>query len=123
MAVRRSVFLEAGGLDETNLPVAFNDVDFCLRLRERGFRIVWTPFAELYHHESATRGSDELPATAARFAREAAYMRQRWGALLDDDPFYNPNFSLAASYRLGPPRRGMPWDDFRAVPPNPLPQG
>jgi GT2 family glycosyltransferase len=109
MAVRRGVFLDAGGLDAANLAVAFNDVDFCLRLRERGLRIVWTPFAELFHHESATRGSDEVPATAARFAREAEYMRRRWGPLLDDDPFYNPNFSLAASYRLGEPRRTAPW--------------
>jgi GT2 family glycosyltransferase len=84
--MRRSVFDEVGGLDEENLRVAFNDVDLCLRIRERGYSIIYTPYAELYHHESVSRGYKGDPA-------EALYMRERWGDELDGDPFYNPNFS------------------------------
>ncbi|HEY2618378.1 MAG TPA: glycosyltransferase family 2 protein [Acetobacteraceae bacterium] len=110
LAVRRSVYLSVGGLDEANLPVAFNDVDLCLRLRERGFRIVWTPFAELYHLESATRGPDTTDEALPRFQREVAFMRRRWSTVLDADPFYSPNFSLAqGNYALAAPRRTKPW--------------
>jgi O-antigen biosynthesis protein len=94
LLVRKSVYLEVGGLNEEDLSVAFNDVDFCLKLREAGYRNVWTPFAELYHHESATRGVEDTPEKKARFSREVIYMRKRWGALLDEDPFYNPNLTL-----------------------------
>lgn len=92
MALRREVYAEVGGLDEANLPVAFNDVDLCLRIRDHGLRIVWTPFAELYHLESRSRGTDTTPEQIARAAREADYMRARWGQVLDQDPFYNANF-------------------------------
>jgi O-antigen biosynthesis protein len=111
LAVRRSVYLSVGGLDEANLPVAFNDVDLCLRLRERGFRVVWTPFAELYHLESATRGPDTTDEAFPRFQREVAFMRRRWSTVLDADPFYSPNFSLAqGNYALAAPRRTKPWE-------------
>jgi len=93
LALRRPVFDRVGGLDAVNLPVALNDVDLCLRIRELGLRIVWTPFAELLHLESASRGSDQTPGTAERFRRECRYMRDRWGPVLDADPFYNPGFS------------------------------
>lgn len=76
-----------------NLPIAFNDVDFCLRLREAGWRIVWTPFAELTHYESVTRGAD-TGARAEGFAREVHYMVERWGDVLRRDPSYNPNLTL-----------------------------
>ncbi|MBW8268568.1 glycosyltransferase family 2 protein [Caldovatus aquaticus] len=111
LAVRRGVFLEAGGLDEENLPVAFNDVDLCLRIRERGYRNLWTPFAVLRHWESASRGLDLEGENARRFRREADYMRRRWGPALDNDPFWNPNLSLADSMRTlaWPPRRTKPW--------------
>ncbi len=111
MALRRQVFLDVGGFDEANLPVAFNDVDLCLRIRERGYQIVWTPYAELYHRESASRGSDEDSARAARFKEEIAYMQRAWAAQLAADPFYNPNFLLArADFNLAfPPRRKKPW--------------
>ncbi|WHZ19784.1 MAG: Glycosyl transferase, group 2 family [Rhodanobacteraceae bacterium] len=105
LLVRREVFEAVGGLDE-RFPVEFNDVDFCLRLLERGYRNVWTPFAELYHHESATRVIDGAPARQARF-NEAALMLERWAAVLRDDPAYNPNLSLQ-SLDAGlafPPRR------------------
>ena len=84
--IRKSVFEEVEGLDEENLRVAFNDVDLCLRIRERGYSILYTPYAELYHHESVSRGYKGDPA-------EALYMRERWGEVLDADPFYNPHFS------------------------------
>jgi GT2 family glycosyltransferase len=111
LAVRRAVFEEVGGFDEENLPVAFNDVDLCLRIRECGYRNIWTPDAELYHLESASRGIDASGEKAERFMREVAYMRTRWGELLDDDPYYNPNLSLAdAHHSLAiPPRRERPW--------------
>jgi GT2 family glycosyltransferase len=88
------VYAEIGGFDERNLAVAFNDVDLCLRIGERGYRIVWTPHAELYHHESASRGPDTDPDKRGRFVAEVAYMQRRWGAVLQHDPCYNPNFWL-----------------------------
>ena len=83
-----------GGLDETNLKGACNDVDFCLHVREAGYRNVWTPYAELYHHESATRGANDTPEKRARFAKEVQYMKQCWGDLLLNDPAYSPNLTL-----------------------------
>jgi O-antigen biosynthesis protein len=109
LLVRRDAFLEVDGLDEVSLPVAFNDVDLCLKLVERGYRNVWTPYAELYHHESSSRGSDLVGEKAARFKREVAVMRQRWGHVLDRDPCGNPNLSLHASdvALAFPPRTGF----------------
>ena len=91
--VRRAVFQEVGGLDE-QIAVAFNDIDFCLRLRAAGYRNIWTPFAELIHHESASRGYEDNPEKIARFQREIRFMQDRWGDVLACDPHYNPNFSL-----------------------------
>lgn len=93
LAIRREVFDEVGGMDE-GLAIAFNDIDLCLRIHERGYRNVWTPFAELYHHESASRGHENTPEKRARFRAETDIMRQRWGDLLLNDPAYNPNLSL-----------------------------
>ncbi len=90
------------------MPVAFNDVDLCLKLAGRGWRTIWTPQARLMHLESASRGSDRAAEAAARLSREAHVMRERWGDLLSRDPCYNPNltladesFSLAANSRAG----------------------
>jgi len=94
MVIRKEIYEKVGGLDELNLPVALNDVDFCLRVREAGYRNVWTPFAELYHHESATRGYENTAAKQARFAGERRYMKERWGDLLLHDPAYSPNLTL-----------------------------
>jgi glycosyltransferase involved in cell wall biosynthesis len=115
MVLRRSVYLEVGGLDEDNFPVAFNDVDLCLRLGARGYAIVWTPHAELYHCESATRGADMGAERATRLAREAECLWRRWGAVLRCDPYYNPNCSLVAGcFEPGfPPRRPKPWLLFK----------
>lgn len=89
MMLRRAVFEEVGGFDEKNLPTVYNDVDLCLRMRERGYTMVYTPYAELYHHESAKRDPRLDQAVYA-------YMRKRWGETLDNDPYYNPNFSRGA---------------------------
>lgn len=94
LVMRKSIYQEAGGLNEGDLAVAYNDVDLCLRVREAGYRNVWTPFAELYHHESATRGKDDDPARRQRFDREVDYMKRRWGRLLTSDPCYSPNLTL-----------------------------
>ncbi|MFL9952501.1 glycosyltransferase family 2 protein [Paraburkholderia nemoris] len=94
LIVRKAIYEQVGGLNDIELAVAFNDVDFCLRVREAGYRNVWTPYAELYHHESATRGSEDSPEKKARFAREVAYMHERWGDSLEQDPAYSPNLAL-----------------------------
>jgi O-antigen biosynthesis protein len=94
MLVRKSVFEEAGRFDQVNLGISFNDVDFCLELRKRGLQIVWTPYANLIHRESSSRGHPSTPAQQQQFFCEATYMQQKWGAELLCDPFYSPNFSL-----------------------------
>jgi GT2 family glycosyltransferase len=113
LVVRKSAFDEIGGLNETDLAVAFNDVDFCLRLKKKGYRNVWTPHAELYHHESATRGAaEQTQENAERFQREIDYMRTNWGHEIDHDAFYNENFStnITECFQLAfPPRRKKPW--------------
>lgn len=116
LVVRRVIYEEVGGLDET-LAVAFNDVDFCLRLRERGYTNIWTPFAELTHHESATRGQEDTPEKWARFRREVDLMKRRWGARLESDPAYNPNLTLSAEpFALAfPPREWRPMSGVVAV--------
>jgi GT2 family glycosyltransferase/SAM-dependent methyltransferase len=113
MVLRRGVFEEVNGLDEVNLPIAYNDIDLCLKIRERGYRILWTPYAELYHLESATRGSDQTPENLPRFYQERDYMQRKWGHLFKSDPYYNPNltleaedFSLARVSRAAKPWRG-----------------
>jgi GT2 family glycosyltransferase len=100
LAVRRELYQAVGGLDEVSLAVAFNDVDFCLRLQERGYRNLWTPFAELYHLESISRGDDLSGEKLIRFQKEKAIMRQRWGRVLDSDPYWNPNLSLNSFGRI-----------------------
>ena len=92
--VRKSVYMEVGGLDADNLAVAYNDVDFCLRVRESGYRNIFTPYAELAHFESKSRGAEDTPEKQERLRKEYAYMRDRWGELLDRDPAYNPNLTL-----------------------------
>ena len=92
--IRRSVWDEINGLDE-NFEVAFNDVDMCMRIRKAGYLIVWTPFAELYHYESKSRGMDDSPEKRKRFVGEVTRFQTRWAKeLADGDPYYNPNFSL-----------------------------
>ena len=95
--VRKSVFEQLGGLNE-EFALSFNDVDFCLRLRASGRRVVWTPFAELYHHESLSRGYDVSEAQSRRLEREIGLLRRQWPeARNGEDPFYNANLSLLAN--------------------------
>lgn len=94
MLVKAEVFAKAGGFDET-LCVAFNDVDFCMKVRSLGYLVVFTPHAELYHYESKSRGSDDTPEKMQRFAGEVEYFRSKWAEELKaGDPYYNPNLSL-----------------------------
>jgi GT2 family glycosyltransferase len=94
LLVKREVFEQAGRFDEEALAVAFNDVDLCLRIRKLGYKIIFTPCAELIHHESATRGNDLAPGHRDRFARECEVMRRRWPGVINNDPSYNPNLDL-----------------------------
>ncbi|HEX2851868.1 MAG TPA: glycosyltransferase [Opitutaceae bacterium] len=108
LVIRKSIYTQVGGLDEKTLAVAFNDIDFCLKVRDAGFRNLWTPFAEFYHHESATRGADDTPEKEERFRREVETMMMRWGPALYRDPAYNPNLTLEVNdFTLASPPRSF----------------
>ncbi|MBU0545386.1 MAG: glycosyltransferase family 2 protein [Proteobacteria bacterium] len=111
LLIRASTYRDVGGFDEDNLPISFNDVDFCLRVRERGFRNLWTPFAEFYHNESASRGSDDNKEKKERFQRETLHMLARWSHELNNDPAYNPNliFYYGWPYLAPEPQVKKPW--------------
>lgn len=114
LLVRREIFEKVGGLD-TALQVAFNDIDFCLRIRQCGYVNIWTPFAELYHHESASRGIEDTPEKHERFESEIDFMMKRWSRQLRADPYYNPNLSLSDEpFALAFPPRD--WVTFTAKP-------
>jgi GT2 family glycosyltransferase/SAM-dependent methyltransferase len=91
MLTKRSIFNEVGGLDE-DFAVAFNDVDYCFKLRQKGYLIVYTPYAKLYHHESQTRGQEDVK--QLRFLRERDELREKWIHVMDMDPYLNPNLTL-----------------------------
>ncbi|KPZ12162.1 Glycosyl transferase, group 2 family protein [Pseudomonas syringae pv. viburni] len=93
LIIKKSTFEQVGGLEEEHLKIAFNDVDFCLKVREAGYVNVWTPFAELYHHESATRGLEDTPQKQARFTKEIEYIKSRWPDI-QADYAYSPNLTL-----------------------------
>ncbi len=95
LLIRKEIYDEVAGLDEENLHVAFNDVDFCLKVREAGYRNLWTPYAELYHYESISRGAEDSPEKIARFAKEVNFMKSKWGKHLERDPFYSPHLTKA----------------------------
>jgi len=116
MVMRREVWDAVGGLDPA-WRVAFNDVDFCLRVRQKGYRIVWTPHAALYHLESVSRGDDDTAHKQARLQEEINLLRERWGETLRADPFFNPNLSLADEHYAFafPPRQRFPWQHYPAV--------
>ena len=94
LVVRREVFQTVGGFDEA-LPSDFNDVDFCLRVGQRGLKTVYTPFANLVHHEGATRGGWDDPAHRRRFTEARRLFADRWGPQLAHDPWFNPNLSIS----------------------------
>lgn len=93
LLTHKDLYLAVGSLDETHLPIAFNDVDYCLRVREAGWRVIWTPYAELYHYESISRGKDVTSQQLARAKQELRYMKKRWAKQIKHDPAYNPNLS------------------------------
>ena len=94
LMIRKEVWNKIGGLDES-FEVAFNDVDMCMRIRKEGYLIAWTPWAELYHYESKSRGLDEAPEKRRRFVSEVERFQKRWeNELKAGDPYYNPNFDL-----------------------------
>jgi len=98
LATRKDLFLELGGFEETSLKVAFNDVDYCLKVRDAGLSVIYTPFATLYHFESKSRGLDDAFDKRLRSRSELDFMRTRWPHALEHDPFYNARFT-----RLGRP--------------------
>ena len=111
LLTRKRLFQDLGGLDGMRFPVNFNDVDFCLRLRARGYRIIMTPHAKLTHHESASRGQDLAPDAASRHKRELYNLRLHWGEALGNEPFYSPLLGLdGAPYSslAWPPRSQAP---------------
>ena len=101
--------------NERDLPISFNDVDFCIRVRQAGYKIIWTPHAKLFHYESLSRGKPETKSEKA----SQAYLRSRWAPVLDNDPAYNPNLSLKKEFKpvgIGEPTRvRKPWLEFAAA--------
>ncbi|MDH3469509.1 MAG: glycosyl transferase family 2, partial [Gammaproteobacteria bacterium] len=92
LMVKRELYMELGGFDETFV-VAYNDVDFCLRARKRGYLNVYTPYVEAYHHESISRGYEDTPQKQARFEAEKHQLRTRYTDVIErGDPYYNVNF-------------------------------
>ena len=97
LLIRKEVYDEVGGMDE-HLAVSYNDVDLCLKLRKKGYLIVYDAFAHLYHFESRSRGYEDSPEKKARLAREAEYMKNKWKDMMGSDPYYNKNLSLKNGY-------------------------
>ncbi len=94
LMMRKEVFSEVKGFDE-NYPIAYNDIDLCLKVRDKGYLVVWTPYAELYHYEFQTRGLDDNLEKQERVKKEIELFKRKWGKYLEKgDPYYNPNFTL-----------------------------
>ena len=107
LATRRDVWIALGGLDDTELKIAYNDVDYCLKVWKAGMAVIYEPAVELYHHESASRGSDKTQEKINRLLEEQRVMKDRWGIWTYEDPFFSPNhdygradFSLSADPRV-----------------------
>ncbi|MBI6840533.1 glycosyltransferase [Pseudomonas syringae] len=96
LIVRKSIFQEVEGLNAKDLKIAFNDVDLCLKIMQAGYQNIWTPNADLYHHESATRGVEDTPEKIKRFISEVEYMQNKWKQIIANDPYYNPNLTFVA---------------------------
>ncbi|MCH7500037.1 MAG: glycosyltransferase family 2 protein [Nitrospinae bacterium] len=111
LVVRRELYENVGGLEE-QLEVAFNDVDFCLRIQEKGYRNLWTPYAQLIHHETLTRGYDDTPEKQKVLYKETKFMLKYWGDGLKKDPYYNPNLSLhSEDFKIAAyPNIKQPWE-------------
>jgi GT2 family glycosyltransferase len=98
MLVKKEAFERVGGFDQESFAVAYNDIDLCLRLRQAGYLITYTPYAELLHHESVSRGYEDSPEKLARFEREYEEMCRRWNRVLIQDPYYNDNCDMSRAY-------------------------
>lgn len=90
----KKAYDQVEGLNETNLAVAYNDIDYCLKIHSAGHKIIYDPHAEFIHHESASRGHEDTPEKKSRLRSEGLYMREKWGVILKQDPAYNPNLTL-----------------------------
>jgi len=114
MVMRREVFLQVGGFDDQNFAIAFNDLDIGLRLRQARYSIVWTPHAQLFHHESASLGLPSDEGRRGRFLAESNNFKRIWAGTIAHDPFYNPNLTnIGAPFALAiPPRVVKPWTVF-----------
>jgi glycosyltransferase involved in cell wall biosynthesis len=114
MAIRSSTFHSLGGFDAVNLGIAYNDADLCLRAWEKGYRTVYTPYALLYHHESASRGLENSTEKKLRWRKEADYLLNKWMPVIQNDPFYNPALTLVKeNFELAnPPRYECPWRSY-----------
>jgi O-antigen biosynthesis protein len=116
LLVRRTVWKEVSGLDEVNLPVAFSDTELCVKATQAGWRVVWTPSAQFVHHESVTRGIDDVAVgpRAIQFQREIQHFSKKWQSVLRSDPYYNPNLSLESSdFKYAWPPRTVDEDAVR----------
>src|SRR5882724_2064966 len=111
LAIKQVIFAEVGGLNEDELRVAYSDIDLCMRVRQRGYRVVWTPFAELFHLESVSRGQEDTPEKQARAYAERGYISRKWRPVMKADPNHNPNtiFTWEHGLKLARPRKPMPW--------------
>jgi len=110
LVVKKSTYELVGGLNEHDLTVAFNDIDFCLRLKKLGLRNIWTPYAEFFHYESATRGRDDSPEKIERFKKEISFMQNTYSEIIANDPAYSPKLSLSydEDFALAwPPRKSL----------------
>jgi GT2 family glycosyltransferase len=94
LMTKKALFQSLGGFDAVNLKIALNDVDYCLKVRDHGLRVIYTPYAQLYHFESKSRGYEDTPEKLERLNREGKYLIKKWRNLIGDDPFYNPNLTL-----------------------------
>ena len=109
MAIKKSTWDELNGLDEKNLPVAYNDIDLCLKAREKDLKVLFTPFSKVCHHESISRGVDDAPERNARLRKEINFMKEKWGSFLESDPAYNPNLELnEGDFKLSQTPRTLP---------------
>lgn len=118
LMTKADLFKSLQGFNEQDLAIAFNDIDYCLRLREENLLVIYTPYAELYHYESLSRGSDLDPQNIERFKREIKYMRDKWLRTIESDPYYNPNLSLDLSlgtFTLAPPKHFSAMDKTTGI--------
>ncbi|MEI7824503.1 MAG: glycosyltransferase [Chlorobiaceae bacterium] len=96
LLVSRNNYTRVNGLNERELAIGFNDIDLCLKLKENGLRNIWTPYAEMFHHESVSRGRNNTPQKRERAKNELHYMQKRWSDVIRHDPSYNPNLTIAS---------------------------